>query len=761
MSNPTVTATISANDLASPKIRELMATLKQAEKILKEAFNGDIGGKYAAGLNNATAAAQKHLGVLQQVHSAHKAIAATVAGYAAFKLTHGAYDAIKEALPYLREDRAAQARTGYSDQDMQALRRQQADVATRYGARIEDTLKAQETFGRLQYNAATNVAMINPTVVGAKAMGVPPDQVAELIETLTSQTGMRFESPEDAAAKTKRLNDIAAAATKKSNMSFEDVLQFESFSAAAANSAGLTPEQNLAMGMALRRGGIVGSEAGVFSRQFAARVMAPTRKGRDALAQYGINIDDFATHGVISGEGLSDKLARDFGKGLSAASIARLNKDLEERGGEILGSRGAYGKAVLSAVEETEGGSLSATDRKHITSKANEYYDFSKSGFKGGALLEALLNSGNPMAMQALLGDKQGARANALLTEADKYYQAKKDLQGADGFSQHVADQMMQGLAAAADRLTASFDSLEKSLVQANEVWLTPMVDAATSVVTHFNNLSDTGKEVAGALAGITTTVVGGGLAYAFVRTVMNVNALAVSAGEASVALQALAARGALPGGSTSLPARAAPGVLVIAGAATSVIGGFITGAWGKYAQWQQIRGGDKPLTDATLGNWWNDPDMALVAAAANEQRRQGKIWDNIPVPTQGRFDRFQPTMLDAPTSRYLLAGATDGTGSKGWQDSIVLGSIRHSEGFGDPGKVSSQLEVQGTVTGEAELHVGIQGQLTPTPYFMAVIQRAEAVANMGINGRLGTSMQGPGDNSVKPLGGPLTGTQQ
>ena len=123
--------------------------------------------------------------------------------------------------------------------------------------------------------------MTGPTTIGAKAMGVSADKVAELMEAMISQTGMTFSSPEDAAAKTKRLNDLAATATKKSNMSFDDVLGFESYSAAAANSAGLTPEQNLALGMALRRGGIVGSEGGVFARQFAARVMAPTRKGRE------------------------------------------------------------------------------------------------------------------------------------------------------------------------------------------------------------------------------------------------------------------------------------------------------------------------------------------------------------------------------------------------------------------------------------------------------------------------------------------------
>jgi hypothetical protein len=752
MSQPTVTATITANDEASPKLRELIKTLKQIEQTAKQAFNAEPGRNYASGLNQATDAAQKHMGVLKQMHAAHKQIAATVAGYAGYKLVHGSIDAIKDSLPYLREDRAMQARTGYTDSEMRDLRRQQGQLATRYGSRVEDTLKAQETFGRLQYDAKTNVAMMGPTAVGARAMGVSADKVAELMEAMVSQTGMTFSSPEDAAAKTKRLNDIAAAATKKSNMSFEDVKDFESYSAAAANSAGITPEQNLAMGMALRRGGIVGSEGGVFARQFAARVMAPTRKGREMLAQHGINIDEFATHGTITGEGLSDKLARNFGKGLSPAAIAKLNKDLEEHGDDILGSREAYSKAALAAVQSS-GEKLSKTDQKHVIAKANEYYDFSKSGFRGGDLLEALLKSGDPTAMQGFLGDKQGARANALLTERDKYFQAKQELEGSDGFSQKVADKMGEGLAAAVDKLTASFDSLEKSLVKANEEWLTPMVNAATAVVGMFNNLSDGGKEVVGALAGVTTVLAGGGLAYAFVRTVASVNSLAVSAGEASIALQALAGKNAIAGAATGAAEAAAGAGLFGTAAIGTGLAATAGAVAGLYLRKDQIDNMSQDQLDDVISDWSN-PDVAVYAAG----RKRSPVAFPAPLPSSGRFDRFQPNSLDDSTSRFLLGGGADDVSSAGWHDSIVLGHTGAPKGFGDPGKTSSQVDVQGTVTGSAEIHQSIQ--INPTAYFEALVKRAESVANMGISGKLGTSMQGPGDNGTKPTAGPALGSQ-
>jgi hypothetical protein len=299
-------------------------------------------------------------------------------------------------------------------------------------------------------------------------------------------------------------------------------------------------------------------------------------------------------------------------------------------------------------------------------------------------------------------------------------------------------------LPAAVDALTATFQSAKNTMVQANEGWITGVVQSATKVTAAFSTLSPEVQKAVGIFAGVATVTAGGGAMVAFA---LSLRSLVVSANAASTALTTLAARGgvatvAVPGAggnaAKALGWRAGVGAL---GAVAAGPVGLVAGMTAAEFAW--------PYVEA----WANGDDGIADGSPEDIARRRrfafGPAWG-------GGVPNLNRVTLGRDTSRNL-AGVELGTG--GWQDSAILG-VKPSQGWGD-GRTSSIAEVTGTITGSAEVHQMIQLEVKPTAYFEALVKRAESVANMSLNGRLGTSMQGPGDNGTKPAqGNALTGVQ-
>jgi hypothetical protein len=617
-----------------------------------------------------------------------------------------------------------------------------------------------QAFVTRNFSAPITEAATKQAIVLAKALNVKTEEAAKIVEGFTFGQGIHLHSAADASREIRRSTDLAAIASKAGAMTPEDIQQFGKFGIGMSTAAGIRAEQALAAAMTLKRANVGGDESGVFMRAISARLLAPTKQAFEAFARMGINYADYAPQGAVSTDAIDASLRRRYGKGLSDAGKTSLNTALSDESRNVLGSREDFSAAVREAVEAS-GEKLSKMDQKHLVDTALRQYDLSKGSLRGGELFDAILQKATARDMQALVGDKQGGRAVMLLNALGQYQEYLEKLNHGDGFAQNIANERMQGLAAAADRLTASLDAAEKQMVKANEGWLTPLAEAGARLAGFTAGLSDAQKQAISVSAGLASL---SGLTAAgatIVSVLSSFTGLAASANVASAALTRMAG-----GSAVGAAATAAGGVA--AGSRVAAGLGLASKAFGLTA----IVAGTVPLVygltnDETQGVTRDHTRAARAREAikADAQARMvrelerggGAEFEDL-LTGSSPFDQYQPTAWPkrrGATSDYLrqLGASDDGTSSRsGWQESIQ--PIGKSEGFKD-------VSVQGTVSGEAELHVNISGEVRPTSYLEGIIQRAEAVGRVNLNGQLGTSMQGPGDNGTKPAAAnALTGTK-
>jgi hypothetical protein len=712
MSNPSVTATITANDEASPKLRELLTLSQKLAATAKSIFNeGGSGSAYANSFTRANAAAKEHLTILEKIHKVRSAIGGTVAGVAGVKAIGIAEGAFKDYLPYERDVRYQQAIQNYSRSDMKLLDKQRTDAAIVSGLKVEDTLHAQQAFVTRNFSAPITKAAVDQAILLSKALAVPVEEASKLVEGIAFAQGVHLKTPAAASAELKRDSDMAAVAAKKGAMSPDDIKQLAIYGMAPGTSAGLSPEQIFATGMTFKRANIDGTQAGTFIRAAASHLIAPTTMGRDALsimlARQGKTLNDFTAGASLSPEAIDAALRQNGrGRGLGAKGIASLRESMDDEEKNVIGDRGSFNEASRKALEDS-GQTFDKGEVTKIVAHMQRLRDIAQKQVKTGELFNNILENATQQEKIAILGPKQGGRAGSL--DFDQYQEYLHAQQNSAGFATDIAAKRMEGLAASVDRLTASIDAAEKHVVEANQGWLTQLSNAAGKLAATFLGLSESQKEAAGIAAG-TAGVAGTAAAGA---TMLRVAA-------AFTGLEAFLTGAALLSGGAAIAAFVAAAV-----AGTEMLYGLA---------------GDKILPDGTK------------RGTAQERGRQRNLFnsslDDL-VDDSGPFDKYQAPQapkLRGRTADYLSTlGADDGTaGGNGWQDSATV-KVGKSDGFKD-------VSVTGTVSGSAEIHSSID--VRPTAYFESLVKQAQAVVNMGINGRLGTSMQGPGDNGTKPSTG-------
>jgi hypothetical protein len=497
--------------------------------------------------------------------------------------------------------------------------------------------------------------------------------------------------------------------------------------------------------MTFKRANIDGTQSGTFLRAASSRLIAPTTMGRDALAlmlqRQGKTLDDYTGGTSLAPEAIDAALRQNGrGRGLGAKGIASLRSSMDDEDKNVLGDRASFNEAARKALEDS-GQSFDKGEIPKIVAHMQRLRDISLKKINASGLMDNILQNATQQEKIKIWGDKQGGRAGSL--NFDQYQEYVKAQQGSGGYATKIAEERAQGLAAALGRLETSFDTFSNRMVEANEKWLTPLMSGTAHLIDGFANLGEAPKQIATAAGAIAALAIAAKAATTAFSIIGNLKGDLPGVAGGAAKLPGVAPR--LPiGPNPFTPSKYANPTFPEEWARKAPLEKL--GKFGKFARGVGWMGSaaeayyeSKELYEATpFGSGSEaDRDLNSLTSEYGKTRRENALFGS------GGRRRVSPTVQNLSS---IHLGDSDG-----WQDSAKV-SIGKSDGL-------KSVEVTGTVSGSAELHTNITLEVRPTAYFESLVKRAENVSTMAINGRLGTSMQGPGDNGTKPTTGGVTGS--
>jgi hypothetical protein len=468
------------------------------------------------------------------------------------------------------------------------------------------------------------------------------------------------------------------------------------------------------------------------------------------LQRQGKSLDDYTGGTSLSPEAIDAALRQNGrGRGLGAKGIASLRASMDDEEKNVLGDRASFNEAARKALEDS-GQTFDKGEIPKIVAHMQRLRDISLQKTNAGALFDNILQNATQQEMIKIFGDKQGGRAGSLNFPQYQEYLAAQ--QGSGGYAQKIAEERMQGFAAALGRLETSFDTFGNRMVEANDKWLTPLLSGTAKFIDSVANMSNTTREFITAGMAITTLAAAAKAASFALGLIDGVKTLGGAAGAAATA------EGGVAGTAAKTVAAGGAGAAATSGAGAAVAGllagiGLMVG--GVY--------GISQIPDGTGGRFKGGRGRGVSVGH--------DYWDDVDLPQHSSIwhtDAGINKKMVAQTNAQLLARAHEPLfsanlgESDGWGDSakVKLGAAKEGDARWGSGKTSTAVEVTGSITGSAELHNNMTITIQASQYFESLVKRAENVANMTVSGRLGTSMQGPGDNGTKPSQSPLVGTQ-
>lgn len=408
----------------------------------------------------------------------------------------------------------------FKGDDRKALNRQAEKIGGDTRFSNVDVVKAQTTILQRGIRDTKTIMDLTQKVTDySLAMGVTLEEGAD---ALTGAALSKRIDLKDTKA-IGNFTDFMVWMAKNGGMSNEDVSQFVKYGGAPTTGAKLPDEYMAAIGMLLRRSGVRGDEAGVFARSAASKLVAPTKKGRDALAAMGIDFSKFTTVDSMNADGIGIMMKNNFGLRLTDDMKDQV-KELIDNGefidpetGEsrsVISDSGEFTtqmSQILSPLFAGKKGKMSAQDAKALSKALSDYQKYSVSNVDATGLLNAIAGSNPTLGnLNAFFTDRQGGRANMIFQQWPVFQELLAKMQNVPGgIANKIGTEANQGLYGDWTKLTGT---VETSLTRIGQDWefaTRPLINKTNEIVDGFIGLSDNTRRLIEAFGAAVTVFAG------------------------------------------------------------------------------------------------------------------------------------------------------------------------------------------------------------------------------------------------------------
>lgn len=332
---------------------------------------------------------------------------------------------------------------------------------------LTEITKAATSLARTGLNADQIIGVLDPIAKTATASGESIDFLADKMTNIGMAMGLDMSGVDSARASMAGLADQMTFTAHTSNNSMSQIAEAMKPMAPLVRAMGGDAEDTLAILAALGDSGIQGSEAGTAMKTIIARLMAPTKQARSAMAAAGLNMGKFFTGGAdLSASGLVDSITA-----AGMASTAQI-ENLRGRFGAIIADAStSTGEKVTSLTDSLiERLDLKGDDAGKLGEVVAAYVSGQGGGFDFMGALSAMNRAGlSATQIEKIAGKHHYAKLLALFGDFQKVEQkiAAFDAGHHVGSVAKAASVMMEDLSGSFERFRATLSTFKDSVLTA------------------------------------------------------------------------------------------------------------------------------------------------------------------------------------------------------------------------------------------------------------------------------------------------------